>query len=380
MHSRRDPNSLEDIDASTSFAHSLSTAPLSTDNTIRNISIALGSNADAFMTDVSMSYSDLQHQSETGSHLAAAELLVSLAQTVRDNDPVHHNSLAAASGVKAESQHSPDYIIAVDYVDSVKKAYMSNPQIYSEFMTTLQKYHSSRDQPDLLTGFKEFLPETQGLLNQLMSPMMYSSYKADGTNATQNGSQTTIPRAISSPRTAGDLQDNRQLGTDNIGIGHTATDFLSLIRELSMKEPDMYQHMIMLLRKFQKDHSYANLHFYASIVLRNHPHLLLRLENFLPRVPADVETTEPQAISMAPPEDLVISRDFVEAKDFVQAVKYEAKGDMSLYDRFTVALDKYHRMGWTVDQVYSEVSLIMWNHPDELAQFQEFITTISQRT
>lgn len=34
-----------------------------------------------------------------------------------------------------------------------------------------------------------------------------------------------------------------------------------------------------------------------------------------------IEVTEPRVISKAPPEELVISPDFIEAKDFVQTVK-----------------------------------------------------------
>ncbi|KAF9355589.1 hypothetical protein BGX26_006366, partial [Mortierella sp. AD094] len=146
--------------------------------------------------------------------------------------------------------------------------------------------------------------------------------------------------------------------------------------ERSQQEPDMYQHMITLLRKFQKDHSYANLYFYVSIILRYHPHLLQRFHNFLPSVVSGVEVTEPRVISKAPPEDLVVSPDFIEAKDFVQTVKFEAKSDLSMYDRFIFALEKYQCSGWTLDQVYSEVSLIFWNHPDALAGFKNFISSV----
>ncbi|KAI8601452.1 hypothetical protein EDD21DRAFT_374434 [Dissophora ornata] len=166
---------------------------------------------------------------------------------------------------------------------------------------------------------------------------------------------------------------------NNINSGHAAADFLSLIKELSQQEPDMYQHMITLLRKFQKDHSYSTLYFYISIVLRYHPHLLQRFRSFLPSVATGMEVMEPKIISKAPPEELVVSPDFIEAKDFVQTVKYEAKSDMSMYDRFIFALEKYQRTGWTIDQVYSEVSLIFWNHPDALAGFKQFITTIPQQ-
>lgn len=50
-----------------------------------------------------------------------------------------------------------------------------------------------------------------------------------------------------------------------------------------------------------------------------------------------------------------------------------------MYDRFISALEKYQRTGWTIDQVYSEVSLIFWNHPDALEGFKQFISTVSQQ-
>lgn len=58
-----------------------------------------------------------------------------------------------------------------------------------------------------------------------------------------------------------------------------------------------------------------------SIILRYHPHLLQRFHKFLPAVTSGIEVTEPRIISKAPPEELVISPDFIEAKDFVQTVK-----------------------------------------------------------
>ncbi|ORY98290.1 hypothetical protein BCR41DRAFT_375624 [Lobosporangium transversale] len=160
--------------------------------------------------------------------------------------------------------------------------------------------------------------------------------------------------------------------------GDAATVFLSQVKERSQLEPDMYQHMITLLRKFQKDHSYSSLYFYMSIILRYHPHLLQRFQKFLPAVPNDTEVTEPKVISKAPPEELVISTDFIEAKNFVQTVKLEAKNEMSMYDRFIAALQKYQKTGWTIDQVYSEVSLIFWNNPELLQGFKKFISSVSQ--
>lgn len=63
------------------------------------------------------------------------------------------------------------------------------------------------------------------------------------------------------------------------------------------------------------------LYFYVSIILRYHPHLLQRFHNFLPKVLSGVEVTEPRVISKAPPAELVVSPDFIEAKDFIQTVK-----------------------------------------------------------
>jgi hypothetical protein len=41
----------------------------------------------------------------------------------------------------------------------------------------------------------------------------------------------------------------------------------------------------------------------------------------LPAVIADCEVTEPRIISKAPPEELVVSQDFIDAKEFIQSVK-----------------------------------------------------------
>jgi len=38
-----------------------------------------------------------------------------------------------------------------------------------------------------------------------------------------------------------------------------------------------------------------------------------------------IEVTEPRLISKAPPEELVVSPDFIDAKDFVQTVKVKKK-------------------------------------------------------
>ncbi|KAF9093448.1 Paired amphipathic helix protein Sin3b [Mortierella sp. AD031] len=311
-----------------------------------------------------------QQQGLPDARMAIAQQLVSLSQNnSRGNDLQLHGTSsstilsAAAAGISPTTQDTPMYKNAVDYVSSVKKAYENNPQVYKDFMTVLDSYNSLiipaeelvrtvmtlfQDQPDLLLGFKEFIPETQEVLNHLVPPMMYSDYKAPA-------AQIPEPATVAPPE---------------------AADFLSLIKERSQQEPDMYQHLITLLRNFKKDSSYSNLYFYVSIILRYHPHLLQRFHKFLPAVIADAEVTEPRIISKAPPEELVVSQDFIEAKEFIQAVKHAAKSDMSMYDRFIFALEKYQRNGWTIDQVYSEVSLIFWNHPDALAGFKNFISSV----
>ncbi|KAG0271221.1 hypothetical protein BGZ95_000984, partial [Linnemannia exigua] len=283
-----------------------------------------------------------QQQVQPDARMAIAQQLVSLSQNnSRGNDLHLHGTTssavlsAAAAGVSP--QDTPMYKNAVDYVSSVKKAYENNPQVYKDFMTVLESYNSLiipaeelvrtvmtlfQDQPDLLLGFKEFIPETQEVLNHLVPPMMYSDYKAPV-------AQIPAPAAVAPPE---------------------AADFLSLIKERSQQEPDMYQHLITLLRNFKKDSSYANLYFYVSIILRYHPHLLQRFHKFLPAVIADCEVTEPRIISKAPPEELVVSQDFIDAKEFIQSVKHAAKSDMSMYDRFIFALEKYQRNGWTIDQ------------------------------
>ncbi|KAF9962416.1 Transcriptional regulatory protein sin3 [Mortierella alpina] len=389
------PTGLEDGDTSASFALSLSVAPLSTGSTIHDISLALGNNAEHLSTEARPVATDSQPHQQPETRLAVAELLVSLAHSSRSAEHAHQAEKDASTtnmDSTEQRQRSPIYRSAVDYVGLVKKAYESNPRVYTEFLDALEKYHGLsssieqlvrtvmalfQDQPDLLMGFKEFLPEAQGLLNQLVPPMMYSDYKVRTAKpAAQPEFQTTIPTAMFTPQAAGGLeQPDQQEGASS---GHAAADFLSNIKELSKSEPDMYQHLITLLRKFQKDRSFTTLYFYVSIILRYHPHLLQRFHNFLPAVPTDVEVTEARIISMAPPEELVVSPDFIEAKDFVQTVKYEARSDMSMYDRFIFALEKYQRTGWTIDQVYSEVSLIFWNHPDALAGFKQFITTLPQ--
>ncbi|KAF9967311.1 hypothetical protein BGZ70_010006 [Mortierella alpina] len=382
----------EDVDTSASFAISLSVAPLSTSGTIHNIGLALGNGVEHLSAEAIPAVTNSQHHQQPEARLAVAELLVSLAHSSRSaehTDPNDADVSTAATSLTEQSQESPIYRSAVDYVGSVKKAYESNPQVYSEFLDALEKYHGMsstidqlvrtvmtlfQDQPDLLMGFKEFLPEAQGLLDQLVPPMMYSDYKARTAKpAAQTVYHSTIPTDMLTPQTA--EQPEQQEGANG---GHAAADFLSNIKELSKGEPDMYQHMITLLRKFQKDRSFTTLYFYVSIVLRYHPHLLQRFHTFLPAVPTDVEVAEARIISMAPPEELVVSPDFIEAKDFVQTVKHEARSDMSMYDRFIFALEKYQRTGWTIDQVYSEVSLIFWNHPEALAGFKQFITTLPQ--
>ncbi|KAK3806613.1 MAG: hypothetical protein JOS17DRAFT_582596 [Linnemannia elongata] len=418
--SQRDPSGTsqdEHMDAAASFAHSLSVAPLDSTSTIHSISLALnGSNytnggegqhdqqhdTDVLMMDAttptittSTSASSVStsafHFQQPESRMAVAELLVSLGQSSRSVEQHIQNGHQPAStdSGTGSSQQTLTYRAAADYVGLVKKAYESNPRVYTEFLGALEKYHELsmtieqlvrtvmalfQDQPDLLMGFKEFLPEAQGLLNQLVPPMMYSDYKVKVKAETQ----PTIPADLL-PTTVGVEQTNQPMDVSANNNGHAAADFLSLIKERSQQEPDMYQHLITLLRKFQKDHSYSTLYFYVSIILRYHPHLLQRFHKFLPTVTSGIEVTEPRVISKAPPEELVVSPDFIEAKDFVQTVKYEAKNDMSMYDRFIFALEKYQCTGWTIDQVYSEVSLIFWNHPEALAGFKQFITTVPQQ-
>ncbi|KAG0045304.1 Paired amphipathic helix protein Sin3b [Gryganskiella cystojenkinii] len=452
--SQRQQQEEDPASSAASFAHSLSSVPLSDADTLHDIALSMTDSTHSTGTNISASTQqamnmdiDLIHNQSNHSHhhhhqqhqqqqqqqedqeqqqehshpqhdnhndilnnintnneihlaahnqpearMAVAELLVSLAHS-SDQQQEAHSGLAAAAaalgGVAGASPQSPIYRNAVDYVGSVKKAYESNPRVYTEFLEVLEKYHDRslsidqlvrtvmglfQDQPELLMGFKEFLPEAQGLLNQLVPPMMYSDYKERAARAS-NGQASTVLSAMAVPQ-IGQEAVAEQAGADN---GHAAADFLGLIKERSLQEPDMYQHMITLLRKFQKDHSYSSLYFYISIVLRYHPHLLHRFHKFLPTVTSGIEVQEPRIISKAPPEDLVVSPDFIEAKDFVQTVKYEAKRDMSMYDRFIFALEKYQRTGWTIDQVYSEVSLIFWNHPDCLAGFKQFITTIPQQ-
>ncbi|KAF9210796.1 hypothetical protein BGZ59_008924 [Podila verticillata] len=367
----------DDSNSSASFAHSLSVAPLNTTNTINNIHLALnGSTEIAESTDVHMMDATQQLQ-QPESRMAVAELLVSLGQSSQASDvPMQDDSTAAfvsaATGTApvSKSSQSPMYRTAVDYVGSVKKAYeTSNPRVYADFLESLEKYHGGR--------YEE-------------NPMMYSDYKANakaaaaaaGVGSSSPQLATNIPTATSTVPALD--HEQQQQGSTNIqqilnNSGHAAADFLTLIKERSSQEPDMYQHMISFLRRFQKDHSYATLYFYVSIILRYHPHLLQRFHNFLPKVLSGVEVTEPRVISKAPPAELVVSPDFIEAKDFIQTVKFVAKSDMSMYDRFISALEKYQRTGWTIDQVYSEVSLIFWNHPDALEGFKQFISTVPQQ-
>ncbi|KAF9108304.1 hypothetical protein BGX27_008408 [Mortierella sp. AM989] len=385
MNTPRDSNADQDeSNSSASFAHSLAVAPLDTASTLHNITLALnnGNNinssiptdadTDTIMTDVtnavqnSMAAMDQssQQQQQPESRMAVAELLVSLAQNSRGNEGSSLQDegvaafVSAATGNPPTTQQSPIYRNAVDYVGSVKKAYESNPKVYTQFLSALEQYHgltpASTDRDDSFPGSTGFASWVQGVLARITGP----SKPASTTAVTQ---QTAQQQASSNA-----IFNN----------GHAAADFLSLIKERSQQEPDMYQHMITLLRKFQKDHSYANLYFYVSIILRYHPHLLQRFHNFLPTAVSGVEVTEPRVISKAPPEELVVSPDFIEAKDFVQTVKFEAKSDLSMYDRFIFALEKYQCNGWTLDQVYSEVSLIFWNHPDALAGFKNFISSV----
>ncbi|KAF9433173.1 Transcriptional regulatory protein sin3 [Entomortierella beljakovae] len=338
----RDLSGQEDSNDSMSFAHSLTVAPMNTADALRNIGMVLENahnqnnhDSDIVMMDsTNGNHSDQQQQPE--SRMALAELLVSLSHSNGNGQPdltAVSSSIPEASAGES-SQPSPMYKNAVDYVCSVKKAYESNNKVYADFLLALEKYHNMslpieqlvqkvmtlfQDQPELLMGFKEFLPESKSLLNQLVPNRTPKP-------TTQATSQPTIPSttlAVSSAE------------HDNSGAsGFAAADFLSLIK---------------------------------------------RFHKFMPTVIAGVEVTEPRIISKAPPQELVVSRDFIEAKDFVQTVKFEARNEMSMYDRFISALEKYQRTGWTIDQVYSEVSLIFWNHPDALAGFKKFITTVPQQ-
>ncbi|KAF9406580.1 Transcriptional regulatory protein sin3 [Podila epigama] len=421
----------DDTNASASFAHSLSAAPIdsslqlidaSQNNTGTSLllpgdsDMQVASSTPTTSAIPSQTIQDQQLQQQPETRMAVAELLVSLGQTSRDASSehnqtgyadqvmntialetpltVHHSGAAAAevlaTAVMTEEEQSPVYRSAVDYVGSVRKAYLNNPRVYAEFLDALEQYHTAKlglddlvrrvmalfqDQPVLLMGFKDFLPEAENLMNRLVPPMMYSDYKG-----TQTLAAPQPPQPLPSSSTVPAAQDTQMADANVNNSGHSAANFLAMVKELSQQEPDMYQHLISLLRKFQKDHSYSTLYFYVSIILRYHPHLLQRFHNFMPAAKSGVEVTEPKIISKAPPEELVVSADFIEAKDFVQTVKYQAKQDMSMYDRFIFALEKYQRTGWTIDQVYSEVSLIFWNHPEALAGFKQFIMDVSQNS
>lgn len=69
-----------------------------------------------------------------------------------------------------------------------------------------------------------------------------------------------------------------------------------------------------------------------SIILRYHPHLLQRFHKFLPAVIADCEVTEPRVISKAPPEELVVSQDFIDAKEFIQSVKVHLRPPLAFHE------------------------------------------------
>ncbi|KAI8601453.1 hypothetical protein EDD21DRAFT_107182 [Dissophora ornata] len=215
----RDLNGQEDPNASASFAHSLSVAPLDTANTIHNISMALNnginqdnSNADLLtMEALSNQYDPQQQQQQPESRMAVAELLVSLAHSSRSDEEPNSNVLVTNASDAGAGQSLPIYRNAVDYVSLVKRAYENNPRIYTEFLDALEKYHSLslpldqlvqtvmslfQDQPDLLLGFKEFLPEAQGLLNQLVPPKMYSDYKDRTATASSQAPQSFIPSTM----------------------------------------------------------------------------------------------------------------------------------------------------------------------------------------
>ena len=89
----RDLNGQEDPNASASFVHSLSVAPLDTANTIHNISMALNngvnqdtSNADLPTMEALSNQYDPQQQQQPESRMAVAELLVSLAHSSRSDE------------------------------------------------------------------------------------------------------------------------------------------------------------------------------------------------------------------------------------------------------------------------------------------------------
>ncbi|KAF9351169.1 Transcriptional regulatory protein sin3, partial [Mortierella sp. AD094] len=184
-----------------------------------NSSIPTDADTDTIMTDVTNAVQSSmaameqhpQQQQPAESRMAVAELLVSLAQNSRGNEGSSLQDegvaafVSAATGNPPATQQSPIYRNAVDYVGSVKKAYESNPKVYTQFLSALEQYHGLtlpidqlvrtvmtlfQDQPDLLLGFKEFLPESQGLLNQLVPPMMYSDYKAKTSAATTTSAST----------------------------------------------------------------------------------------------------------------------------------------------------------------------------------------------
>ncbi|KAF9912111.1 Transcriptional regulatory protein sin3, partial [Lobosporangium transversale] len=245
----------DECSSAASFAHSLVVAPLDTANTIHNISLALNNGSDATQADVSMDLTttstdadalmkdvtdavqsnmtatEQQQQQPAEARMAVAELLVSLAQNSRSNEASTSQDDGTAAATSAfvsavtgnpqpitdMTQESPIFKNAVDYVGSVKKAYENNPKVYTEFLSALGEYHNQnlpldrmvqtvmtlfQDQPDLLLGFKEFLPEAQEILNQLVPPMMYSDYKGNASKIEVSNvgspatTRATIPAAL----------------------------------------------------------------------------------------------------------------------------------------------------------------------------------------
>ncbi|KAF9114611.1 hypothetical protein BGX27_010367, partial [Mortierella sp. AM989] len=81
----RDLSGQEDSNASASFAHSLTVAPLNTANTLHDISMALATNLDSDNDIVMMDANHSDQHQQPESRMAVAELLVSLAHSSRGN-------------------------------------------------------------------------------------------------------------------------------------------------------------------------------------------------------------------------------------------------------------------------------------------------------
>ncbi|KAF9583704.1 hypothetical protein BGW38_008818 [Lunasporangiospora selenospora] len=226
-------------------------------------------------------------------------------------------------------------------------------------------------QPDLLLRFKEFLPEVREVMDDLVPPESFSeqceeSARRKTLKARPQATLLATISAASSPDQGG--VEVPTISTSNDDDENVAANFLNLIK----------------------------LYPSISIVLRHHLSLLQQFQTFLPTAPSDSELKEARAISESPPDELLVSPEFVEARRFIQAVKHESKCEMSMYDRFIQALEKYQNMGWNIDQVggkgdsfgarqyllqsdsliYAEVSLIFWNNPDLVDGFKKFISIL----